>query len=116
VSAASFDPSLFSDWEEVRGFVGDERVATAYLRGSEVHFIVDVAWRCKAIQKDRLITFLKDLLDQAGYLTTRVQRDRYAQARFVRRLGFTKTWSDDNFDYFFLGSISKGKLHDSLRT
>lgn len=116
MSLDTFDPSLLGDWTKVPGFINGEHVATAFLNGNEVHFVIDAPWRNKAIQKDRLLAFVDELLRTAGFLTTRIKKDRTTQIRFVTRLGFRKTWTDGTFDYFFLGSISKGTLHDSLRT
>lgn len=92
-------------WDVVPGHVDDQHVATAVIKGSEIHFAVGPCWSPRLCQRGALQGFLRPLFDRHGFLTTRVQHDRVAQKAFVRRLGFEKTWTDDVFEYYMLGSV-----------
>ena len=49
--------------------------------------------------------FVKPLIETRGYLTTRVLHEKSFQTAFIERIGFRRTWSDDQFSYFYLGSL-----------
>jgi hypothetical protein len=95
--------SLFSTWKvryhEERGV----RAAAALLKGQEIHFVVAPEWRRRLIRRDNATAFLTALLHEAGgMLTTRILHGSAGPARFVERIGFEKTWSDERFDFYAL--------------
>ena len=80
-----------------------EHVANLHRIGSEIHLehLVARKWMTRALIHEHLGPALEIL----GFLTTRVPRDDTTNRRFIERLGFEKTWSDDQFDYYMLGSL-----------
>lgn len=94
-----------ADWEVVPAEVDGQHVATAILKGPEIHFALVPGWRPQVCYRGAIKAFLGPLLERYGFLTTRVLFGRTAQKAFIRRLGFEKTWSDENFEYYMLGSV-----------
>lgn len=94
-----------ADWEVVPAEANGQHVATAILKGPEIHFAVGPCWNPRLCQRGALQEFLRPLFDRHGFLTTRIEFSRTAQKAFIRRLGFEKTWSDENFEYYMLGSV-----------
>ncbi len=84
---------------------GEEVVASAMMHGPEIHIIVAPQWRGRAMSRRRVRAFLAPLLEQYGYLATRVLHNREEQRRFVERVGFTQTWSDSMFCYYMLTTL-----------
>lgn len=95
----------FLSWQVVPGYIDGEVVCCAILKGTEIHFGVTPAWRHKAIQRHRARAFLKPLIEKHHYLTTRVVNDDSVKRRFIERLGFKPTWTDQRFTYFLLGKL-----------
>jgi hypothetical protein len=95
----------FLSWEVVPGFINGEVVCCAILKGTEIHFSITEPWRKRAIQRHRARAFLKPLLEKKTYLTTRVVNTDPIKRRFIERLGFKPTWTDQTFTYFLLGKL-----------
>ena len=70
--------------------------------GTEVHVEFH---RPGVVTKAVLRAFFQPLLDELGFVTTRTQREDTRNARFVQRLGFKKTWADDQYDYYMLTAV-----------
>lgn len=96
---------FFSNWEVVPAHIDGQHVATAVLKGTEIHFALVPGWRPQACYRGAIKAFLKPLLERHGYLTTRVPHERPAQKRFVQRVGFKPTWRDEQVEYFLLGCV-----------
>lgn len=88
-------------------------VARLMHAGSEVHFEVLPEHRHRVIYRGVTRDFLRPLFEEHGFLTTKVPREDAASARFVQRIGFRQTWSDEGHDYYMLTSLpftkDKGK-------
>lgn len=93
------------DWEAIPGYVDGVQVASILKHGTEVHFAIDKKFRGKTINRRRTREFIKPLFDEQGFLTTKLLHDRKGQQRFIERIGFKKTWSDDRFNYFMLTEL-----------
>lgn len=93
------------DWEAVPGYIDGVQVAAILKKGTEVHFAIDKQHRGKTINRRRTREFLQPLLNEEGFLTTKLLHDRKGQQRFIERIGFKKTWSDDRFNYFMLTEL-----------
>ena len=84
-----------------------EHVADLHRIGAEIHLEhkVDRPWMTRAL----IHQHLAPALDRLGFLTTRVPADGSEQAHrsrwFIERLGFERTWGDEQFDYFMLGEL-----------
>lgn len=76
-------------------------------KGTEIHVSFN---RTNVIRRGKVQAFLKPMLEELGFLTTRTQREDERSRRFVTKLGFKHTWSDNNFDYYSLTALpfSKG--------
>lgn len=75
-------------------------------RGVEIHVHFT---RTGVITRRKVREFLAPMLDELGFLTTRTPRADERSRRFVTRLGFKHTWSDDNFDYHSLTALPFSK-------
>lgn len=93
------------DWEAVPGYVDGVQVAAIIKNGTEVHFAIDSEYRGKIINRQRIREFLGPLLEDLGFLTTKLLHKYKGQQRFIERIGFKKTWSDDRFNYFMLSEM-----------
>lgn len=95
----------WNTWKVTYHLEGATPAAAALTQGQEIHFIVAPAWRVRLIQRHKTRAFLAPLLEQAGgMLTTRILRGMDGPTRFVERIGFQKTWSDEKFDFYALCS------------
>lgn len=92
------------DWDAVPLEIDGEHVATAIVKGTEIHFALVSDWRPEGT-RGRIRSFLAPLLERRGYLTTRVRLDRPHEQKFVQRLGFAPTWNDENFRYYMLSGL-----------
>lgn len=99
----------FLGWRVVYLIDKGQRTGGALLNGNEIHFTVAPKWRRRAIRRDNARTFLAPLLEEHTFLTTRVLVGAAGPADFVRRMGFTKTWSDSVYDYFILCELPFNK-------
>lgn len=97
--------SLFSDWESHDYMVDGQVAGTAMTKGTEIHFALDPRLYKKAMRRDAMRNAIKPLFDRMGFLTTRILLGHTDQARFVKRVGFEKTWSDGRFDYYLLANL-----------
>lgn len=93
------------EWEAVPGHIDGVQVAAIIKKGTEVHFAIDHEYRGKTINRRRVREFLAPLLDEMGYLTTKLLHKYKGQQRFIERIGFKKTWSDERFNYFMLTEL-----------
>lgn len=96
---------LLHDCEAIPGYVDGQLVAALLRKGTEVHFAISKQHRGKIISRRRIREFLQPVLDEYGFLTTRLLHDRKGQQRFIERIGFKKTWSDDKCNYFMLTEL-----------
>lgn len=67
--------------------------------GTEVHAILK---RPGVITRRNVRAALAPLMDELGFVTTRVAHHDARSTRFVRAIGFRKTWADDHFTYYML--------------
>lgn len=81
--------------------------AVAALRGTEIHFAINPAYRGRLMFRNRIREFLRPLFEDKGFLTTRIQKndDLLKNARFVARLGFKHTQDDANVAHFMLSEL-----------
>ena len=98
-------PETFEGWEIIPGFINQVHVATAILKGNEIHFGIKHEFRRRLIQRKRTRDFLAPLLERKSFLTTRVIRKDIVKQKFVERIGFKATWNDDLFQYFILTTL-----------
>ncbi|MBC7665585.1 MAG: hypothetical protein H7276_17665 [Caulobacter sp.] len=81
----------------------DNGAGFAAIKGTEVHFRATDARR--AIQRNASRTFVGQMLDEFGMLTTRAEVADEANQRFIRRMGFTETWTDGIFKFYLLTAL-----------
>ena len=98
-------PRTFEGWEVIPGYVDNYHVCTAILRGNEIHFGIKPEYRKKLIQRKRTRKYLEPLLKRKSFLTTRIILSDLVKQKFVERLGFLKTWSDEEFQYYMLTKL-----------
>lgn len=67
--------------------------------GTEVHAILK---RSGVVTRRNVRAVLVPLMDDLGFVTTRVSHHDARSTRFVRSIGFKKTWADDRFTYYML--------------
>ena len=79
---------------------------TAAILGSEIHVEFN---RTGVIRRGATREFLDPLLQTWGYLTSRSFKGDRRTRRFLERLSFKHTWSDDEFDYFILTALPFSK-------
>lgn len=103
---------IVHDWDVTPGYVDGELVAAIIHMGTEVHFAIAKNARGRTINRRRTREFLKPLFDQKGFLTTRLLHDRDGQRHFIERIGFKKTWSDKDFNYFMLTELPFERKQD----
>lgn len=92
-------------WVEKVEVRGDRAVARLLRRGTEVHFEVDPEFRHKVIRRHWGRAFLKPLLEELEFLTTKVPHGDAPARRFVTGVGFGSTWSDADYEYFMLTAL-----------
>lgn len=93
------------DWEVLPLSIADKHVATAILKGTEIHFALVPGWRPQVCYRGAFHAFFRPLFERRGFLTTRIQYGRSAQKKFIQRVGFEPTWKDTSAEYFMLGSM-----------
>lgn len=96
---------VLHDWDVLPGYVGGELVAAIAYHGTEVHFAIDKNYRGKTITRRRTREFIRPLLVDKEFLTTRIAIGDNGPKRFIERIGFKRTWSDDKYDYFILTEL-----------
>jgi hypothetical protein len=72
------------------------------LLGNEIHIWSHPEFRGRCLLRHGFADFLRHLLDEYGFLTTRIPIDTPARDRTGERVGFKWTWRDDRFDYYIL--------------
>lgn len=75
---------------------------TRYTRGCEVH--VDLR-RPGVVTRRTIREFFAPVLDKHGMATTRALRGDPRLDRFLKRIGFNRSWSDDHYDYYILTAM-----------
>lgn len=88
---------------------GGDTAALAIMLGTEIHCAVNPLWRHRLMQRARIRTMLKPLLDIHGFLTTRVWLPNPLAVRFVERLGFEETWLNGRVCHFMLCDLPYGR-------
>lgn len=73
------------------------------LMGTEVHFRATDAR--KAIQRGALRQFAEELLEEFGMLTTRAEIADEANQRFIQKMGFTQTWTDETYKFYLMTAL-----------
>ena len=91
-------------WEAVPYHLGSDLAAVGLLSGTEIHFKVMDGFRHR-ITRNRTREFLAPLMERHGYLTTRTPLGDAVSRKFIERLGFFDTWSDDTYTYFLLTAL-----------
>lgn len=92
----------FADWDVVPYYLDGAVACTAIVKGTEIHFYVRPEARKKLILRSRTQEFLRPLMNVLGFLTTRVLHENKEAQRFVERIGFEKTWADNQFQFYIL--------------
>ena len=95
----------FADWDVFPFEKDGQHVWTMVAKGTEVHFALIPGWRPAASMRGSVRNFLQPVFDRHGFLTTRIAHGRVKQKEFVKRIGFTPTWKDGDFEYFMLDSL-----------
>lgn len=106
--------AYLAGWEAVPAMYEDQHVATAILRGTEIHFAFVDGWRPQSCQRRRIKGFLAPLFDRRGFLTTRIMHSNPEQKTFVQRMGFKPTWQDGHFQYYLMGQLPFERKSDAL--
>jgi hypothetical protein len=89
-------------WELIPVEQDGEVKAVGLVNGTEFHCHLEPGFR---LSRTQMREFLRPLLQRHGYLTTRVAHGDQANQRFNRVFGFSKTWADDEFQYFILTKL-----------
>lgn len=76
--------------------IDGETAGVAAVDGTEIHFALAEDWRGRAITRARTREFLAPLIARRGYLTTRAEMPDAERRSFLERLGFRRTWTQDN--------------------
>ena len=93
------EPDALDGWTIQTAQRAGEDVAFVLTRGPEIHML-SIAER-RAMSRRNIAEFIAPLLDRFGYCTTRVPLAEMDH-RLRDALGFSRTWSDDNFSYWVL--------------
>lgn len=104
---------ILHNWDVTPGYVNGELVASIIHMGTEVHFAIAKSARRRTITRQRTREFLRPLFEQKGFLTTRLLRRHKGPRRFIERIGFKNTWSDDEYDYFMLTDLPFERNHNA---
>lgn len=94
-----------ADWDVIPVITDSVHAATVIAKGTEVHIALATGYKPKTCKRGVIKQFLKPLFDKYGFVTTRVLHSRLNEKRFVERVGFKPTWSDTEFQYYFLGAM-----------
>jgi hypothetical protein len=107
--AGGFAASIFDGWDVIPAHVAGKHVATAIRKGPEIHLYVLPQHRLQILLRGRMQKFIEPLMEEFGFLTTRVLHAQTGQQRFVERVGFKPTWHDNQFQYYMLGRLPFAK-------
>lgn len=105
--------AYLAGWEAIPAMHEGRHVATAILRGTEIHFAFASGWRPRACERRRIREFLAPLLGRRGFLTTRIKHSKPEQKKFVERVGFNPTWQDNDCQYYLLGRLPFERKKDA---
>lgn len=86
-------------WDVLEFRKGSRVQARVAVKGSEVHMEVVEG---PVFERHRARRVVGALLEGCGYLTTRHELGDERSQRFVERLGFKPTWSDEKYTYYML--------------
>lgn len=103
--AGGFAASIFDGWDVIPAYVANKHVATAIRKGAEIHLFVLPQHRLQVLMRGRMQRFIEPLMEEFGFLTTRVLHEQKGQQKFVERVGFKPTWQDSQFQYYMLGRL-----------
>lgn len=91
-------------WAPVPYVENGEHMATLIKRGAEVHFAIFKQYRGRGyITRARLRAFLQPILDDEGFLVTKLTRDE--PDAFIRRLGFAPIGESPSHRIYMLNEI-----------
>lgn len=91
-------------WDVTEAFRAGQPVGFVISRGTEIHFhIFDLSKRA-ALSRRNIIAFVKPILDEYSFCTTRVPIAVTDHA-FRERLGFKQTWRDSEYTYWSLTEL-----------
>lgn len=94
--------------------VEGRHVGTLACKGTEVHVALIEGWRPRGSYRGLIRYMLAPLFAVLGFLTTKLRLGDHAkQERFITRLGFRKTWSDGDFQYYLLAAMPFEKRNKS---
>ena len=82
-----------------------EMTGAAILAGSEIHFVARPGFKGRCGTRRELFELFTNLFKKHDFLTTRIPRSTPPKDRTGERLGFTKSWSDDRFDYYIMTEL-----------
>jgi len=106
---SGLDPAalLDSDWVYFEHEEGGQVAAIAAVNGFEIHFAVNPSWRGRLLFRERIRNFMRPLFEDRGFLTTRIvcDEDKLKNARFVERLGFKHTHTENGVAHFMLSEL-----------
>jgi hypothetical protein len=91
------------DWDAIAIQDEDQHVGTLIAKGCEIHIALVEGYQPKSSKRRIIKQFLQPLFDEHGYVTTRIRHSSLKEKRFVERVGFTPSWKDADFQYYFLG-------------
>lgn len=99
-------PAQFPREWDIHPIEEDGALLAAVMRkGTEVHIAVAPEHQRRKFTRARAQRFVAPLLEEHGFLTTRVVHGEPAKQLFVQRLGFKPTWTDHRFQYYLLGRL-----------
>lgn len=90
-----------SGWESHPVMVGQDHIGTVINKGAEIHVAFSRPLPCR----NAIRAILGKLIDEYGYVTTRVVAADMKAHSFVRRVGFKATWTDGRFIYYLLAAV-----------
>lgn len=99
---------MLADWEMVPLHRASQLIGLAAVSGTEIHFALEPSSRHRGIQRTRAREFLAPLIARRGYLTTSSMHGDDQSRRFVERMGFRSTWTDNQFDHYMLTALPFG--------
>lgn len=98
--------AMLEGWECLPYVEDGEHMATLIKRGAEVHFAAFHQYRGRGyINRTRLRRFLQPILDQEGFLTTKLSPDE--PDVFIRRLGFAEIGRSESHRIYMLNEIKQ---------
>ena len=90
MTAKKYLPNSFEGWEIIPGYIEQTHVATAILKGNEIHLVSSQSI-AKNLFRENAQENTSTLLERKSFLTTRVVLKDLVKQKFVERLGFKPT-------------------------